>query len=109
MSSPMTHKEHTTGEHTCKDFFYKLEGGNIMPSTLPVIRIRTHEDNVVKMKTIAKYHKRSVSKEIEMLIEQHIEQFEKKYGEIDIYTMNTDEVIEDIKNRLKKNPPYGDK
>lgn len=80
-----------------------------MPSTLPVIRTRTNEDNVVKMKTIAKYHKRSVSKEIEMLIEQHIADFEKKHGEIEIYTMNPTEIKDDIKARFNQKPPYGDK
>jgi len=77
-----------------------------MPSDLPVIKVRTHEDNVVKIKTIAKYHNRSTSKEIEFLIKKHIEEFEKKHGEIEIYTMSPSEMVEDIKDRIKKNPPY---
>lgn len=77
-----------------------------MPSTLPVIKVRTHEKNVVKIKTIAKYNKRSVSKEIEELIENHIEQFEKVHGEIEIYTMSPPEILEDVKDRIQKNPPY---
>lgn len=77
-----------------------------MPSSLPVIKVRTNEDNVVKMKTIAKYNKRSVSKEIETLIENHINEFEKEHGEIEICMMTPPEIIEDVKDRIKKNPPY---
>ena len=77
-----------------------------MPSTLPVVRIRTCEDNVIKMKTIAKHNKRSVSKEIEMLIEKHITDFEKEHGTIIIEPMNPQEIMEDIKDRIQKNPPY---
>ncbi len=77
-----------------------------MPSDLPVIKVRTHEDNVVKIKTIAKYNQRSTSKEIEMLIENHIKNFENLHGNIDIYNMSIDEIIQDIKDRIAKNPPY---
>ncbi len=34
------------------------------------------------MKVIAKQNKRSVSKELEWLIEKHIEEYEKKHGEM---------------------------
>lgn len=79
-----------------------------MPSELPVIKVRTTDDNVLKIKTIAKYNKRSVSKEIENLMVKHIEEFENIHGEIIPYTMPIPELIEDIKDRIKKNPPYGD-
>lgn len=77
-----------------------------MPSDLPVIKVRTNESNIVKMKTIAKYNKRSVSKEIESLIVKHIDNFEKEHGEIEIYTMSPTEIIEDVKDRIQGNPPY---
>lgn len=79
-----------------------------MPSDLPVIKIRTNPDNVVKIKYIAKKNKRSVSKEIEMLIEQHITEFEQKSGEIKISFMTPAEIAEDVKDRITKKPPYGD-
>ena len=79
-----------------------------MPSDLPVIKVRTNPDNVVKIKYIAKKNKRSVSKEIEMLIEQHITEFEQESGEIKISFMTPTEIAEDVKDRITKKPPYGD-
>lgn len=55
-----------------------------MASNLPVIRARTSEDNIIKMKFIAKCNGQSLSKEIGYIIEQHIAQFEKEHGEIKI-------------------------
>ncbi|OUQ20189.1 hypothetical protein B5E84_05520 [Lachnoclostridium sp. An14] len=80
-----------------------------MPSTLPVIKVRTDEENLIKIKTIAKFNKRSVSKEIEKLIEDHIASFEQTYGKIEIYNMNPAEIANDIKDRITQKPPYGDK
>lgn len=80
-----------------------------MPSSLPVIKVRTNEDNVVKIKTIAKYNNRSVSKEIEQLIEEHISQFETEHGKIDIEMLSMPEIIQDIKDRVLGNPPYESK
>ena len=77
-----------------------------MPSDLPVIKVRTNPDNVVKIKTIAKHHKKSVSKEIESLIEKHINKFEQEHGKIEIYQMSANEIVEDIKDRIIGNPPY---
>lgn len=77
-----------------------------MPSELPVIKVRTSLDNVVKIKTIAKYNNRSTSKEIEKLIEKHIEEFEKSVAEIKIETMSIDEFVQDIKDRIAGKPPY---
>lgn len=79
-----------------------------MPSKLPVIKANTTEENIIKMKTIAKYNKRSMAKELEMIVEKHIEEFEKEHGEIDIYNMPPKEIIGDITDRIKKKPPYGD-
>ena len=79
-----------------------------MPSNLPVIKIRTSSDNIVKIKHIAKEHNRSVSNEIEILIEDYIAKYEKEIGKIDICQMNPTEVFEDIKDRIAKKPPYGD-
>ena len=79
-----------------------------MPSKLPIIKANTTEENIIKMKTIAKYNKRSMAKELEMIVEEHIKEFEKEHGEIEIYTMPSNEIVEDIKERIKGNPPYGD-
>lgn len=62
-----------------------------MPSKLPVIKANTTDENIAKMKTIAKYNKRSLAKELEMIVEKHIAEFEKEHGEIDIYTMSPTE------------------
>ena len=77
-----------------------------MPSKLPVIKANTTEENIIKMKAIAKQNKRSVAKELEYIIEQHIKEFESKYGEIKIEWMTPEEVIEDISDRIQGNPPY---
>ena len=79
-----------------------------MPPDLPVIKVRTSEDNVIKIKTIAKYNDRSVSKEIENLMINHINEFESTVSKIEIGTMSIDELVQDIKDRITKRPPYGD-
>ncbi len=53
-----------------------------MPSKLPIIKANTSYENVSKMAFIAKANKRSVSKELEWLIEKHIAEYEKENGEI---------------------------
>lgn len=77
-----------------------------MPSDLPVIRVRTQSDNIIKMKTIAKFNNRSLSKEVEKLILDEIDRFEAEHGEIKIYQMSPEEIVRDIRDRIKKNPPY---
>lgn len=78
-----------------------------MPSKLPVIKANTTDENIIKMKAIAKYNKRSVAKELEHIIEKHIRNFESVHGTIEIDWMSKQEIIEDINDRIKKNPPYG--
>ena len=74
-----------------------------MPSNLPVMRTRTTEKNIDKMKFIAEYNKRSLSKELVMIIEKHIEDFEKEHGEITFYYMSPKEMIEtNIKKMTEK-------
>ena len=53
-----------------------------MPSKLPVIKANTTDNNINKMKYIAKYNKRSLAKELDYIVEQHIAEFESKHGEI---------------------------
>lgn len=77
-----------------------------MPSKLPVIKANTSEDNIIKMKTIARYNKRSLAKELEYIVEKHIMEFEKEHGKIEVYKMSPSEIVDDIKDRIKKNPPY---
>ena len=77
-----------------------------MPSKLPIIKANTTNENIVKMKTIAKYNKRSLAKELEFIIEKHIDEFEQEHGEIEIYQMSANEIEEDIKDRIVGNPPY---
>ena len=49
-----------------------------MPSKLPIIKANTTKENIDKMKVIAEANKRSVAKELEWLVERHIEEYEKK-------------------------------
>lgn len=77
-----------------------------MPSKLPIIKANTSEENIIKMKTIAKCNKRSLAKELEYIVEKHIEEFEAKHGAIEIYQMSPKEVLQDIKDRIEGNPPY---
>lgn len=53
-----------------------------MPSKLPVIKTRTNAENIAKMKMIAKHNKRSLSKELVFIIEKHIAEYEKNFGQI---------------------------
>lgn len=71
-----------------------------MPSTLPVIRIRTSEDTVLKIKAIAKEHKRSLSNELERLIEDYIAQYEKENGPIKTENTNNSDILEDIRDKF---------
>ena len=77
-----------------------------MPSKLPVIKANTTDDNIIKMKYIAKYNKRSLAKELEYIVEKHIEEFESEHGEIKIDWMSPQEIIQDITDRISGNPPY---
>ena len=79
-----------------------------MASKLPIIKANTKEDNIVKMKTIAKFNKRSLAKELEYIIEKHIAEFEREHGEITVRLNSPKEFIEDIKDQIQGNPPYGD-
>lgn len=77
-----------------------------MPSDLPIIKVRTQNENIIKMKTIAKYNNRSLSKEVEKLILDYIDDFETEHGKIEICQMTPEEIAKDIRDRIKKNPPY---
>ncbi len=79
-----------------------------MPSKLPIIKANTSDENIIKMKAIARYNKRSLAKEVEYIIEKHISEFEKEHGKIEIYTMPPEEIAQDIKDRIQKKPPYGE-
>lgn len=56
-----------------------------MPTNIRVFTLRLQEDNFNKIKFISEKNKRSISKQIEYLIEKNIEEFEKKNGIIKIY------------------------
>lgn len=60
-----------------------------MPSKLPIIKANTSSDNIIKMKTIAKYNKRSLAKELEYIVEKHIKEFEAEHGEIENLQMTS--------------------
>lgn len=73
-----------------------------MPSKLPIIKANTSQENIEKMRYIASKNKRSIAKELEFLIENHIAEYEKEHGEIE--TLRTISAKTDINNteKLKK-------
>lgn len=77
-----------------------------MPSKLPIIKANTSEENIIKMKFIAKENKRSLAKELEFIVEKHIDEYEKEHGKIELCRMTPNEIMEDIKDRILHNPPY---
>lgn len=56
-----------------------------MPSSLPVIKANTSQENVMKMKFIARHNKRSLASELVLVVEEHIQEFEREYGKIRLY------------------------
>lgn len=79
---------------------------NIMPSKLPIIKANTSDENIIKMKYIAKWNKRSLAKELEYIVEKHIAEFEEEHGTIEIDWMSPQEIVQDISDRIIGNPPY---
>jgi hypothetical protein len=55
-----------------------------MPTDKRVFTLRLQEDNFNKIKYIAEKNKRSIAMQIEYLVEQFIDEYEKEYGKIDI-------------------------
>ena len=53
-----------------------------MKDNLPRYTLRIEHSDLAKLAYIAEYHGRSKNREIEMLIRQHIREFEKENGEI---------------------------
>lgn len=70
-----------------------------MPSKLPIIKANTTQENIDKMKVISAANKRSVAKELEWLIERHIQEYEAENGEIIIEDAP---IIKEIKEYAKK-------
>lgn len=55
-----------------------------MPSNLPVIKANTKQINIDKMKYIAKTNKRSLARELEMIVENYIKEYETQHGPIKV-------------------------
>ena len=54
-----------------------------MPSELPQLSVRMKPILYGKLRYIAEYNARSMSREVEVLIRKHIERFEKEHGPIE--------------------------
>lgn len=54
-----------------------------MATNKRVFTLRLEEDNFDKIRHIADKNKRSIAKQIEYLIEQHINDYEREHGPID--------------------------
>lgn len=59
-----------------------------MPSDLPVLKTNTKQENIDKMKAIAKANKRSLAKELEFITELHIKEYESVHGTIEVQKEN---------------------
>lgn len=57
-----------------------------MASKYPMFGFRTPRVNLDKLKYIAEYNGRSANKELEMILKDHIRQFEDAHGEIEVST-----------------------
>lgn len=55
-----------------------------MPFEISKFTIRINSALMKKFRYVAEYNARSANKEIEIIIREHIADFEKKYGKIDI-------------------------
>lgn len=58
------------------------KGVIVMPSTLPKFTLRTDKVTLEKFRYIADNNFRTVNKELEMLMQQHIAEYEKQHGPI---------------------------
>lgn len=72
-----------------------------MPSKLPIIKANTTQKNIDKMKVIAENNKRSLAKELELIVENHIKEYEAKHGEIIIKEK------EENKRKISPLNPFG--
>ena len=61
----------------CYNNDIKSNGGLIMPTDKRVFTLRLQEDNFNKIKYIAEKNKRSIAMQIEYLVEQFIDEYEK--------------------------------
>lgn len=75
-----------------------------MASRLPIIKANTKQENIDKMKFIAEQNKRSMAKELELIVEKHIKEYEKEHGEITL--KSSKEIWNDQMELMnsKKNP-----
>lgn len=61
---------------------WQHKGGVAMPSNLPQFTIRIDPVALKKIRYVAEYNARSANREVEVLIREHIKNFEKEHGEI---------------------------
>jgi len=55
-----------------------------MPSNMPQFTVRIDPLLLKKFRYVAEYNARSANRELETLIRQHVERFEKEHGQITI-------------------------
>lgn len=55
-----------------------------MPSKKPIITLRTDQETIEKLKNISEREKRSSNKQLEQILQNFIEQYEREHGEINI-------------------------
>jgi hypothetical protein len=59
-----------------------------MPTSLPQLSVRMNQQLYDKLRYIAEYNARSASREVELLIRNHVERFERKHGAIEMEQPN---------------------
>ena len=55
-----------------------------MGNYYPPFSLRVSDELIDKIKAIAKIHKRSANKELELIIEAYVETYEKEHGKIEL-------------------------
>ena len=53
-----------------------------MPSKLPKFTMRTNQETLDKLRFIAEFNFRTINKELEAIVSNHIKDFEKEHGPI---------------------------
>ena len=62
---------------------YSFQEGNIMPSDTVKFTVRTNSELLKKFRYVADYNARSANRELEVLMKNHVSEFEKDHGKIE--------------------------
>lgn len=63
---------------------FKKTGEYNMPSKKPMITLRTEQEIIDKLNYISAFENRSQNKQLEYIVKNHILEFEKQHGKIEL-------------------------